>query len=197
MTLKKLPNNFKPFLDKVNSYLKVDETMTYGQINYAYNRINKDMAEEEWQPYDLNRVINEYEESDDVKEVVGKLRLLTRLKNRHILKDSYRSDPWIKCVQKIKNESKKYFTKKVHTKDIEMGLVKVMKNYQSDWLGYWGIMEMNGNGELTKMKLFNKDDHDQLFCYLADKQEWEFQDGGYKKYLQEFKKEFNKKQKNN
>lgn len=195
MPLKKLPNNFKPLLEKINSYLKVENDMTYGQINFAYNRINKELEENEFQPYDLNRVLNEYEESDDVKEVVGKLRKLTKLKNKYIFKDSYRSQPWIRCVKRIKQESKTVFPNKIHTRDIEKGLVKIMKNYYDDWLGYWGIMKLNGNGEIKKIKLYNKDDHDSLFCHLADSTNWEFNDKGYKKSLENFKKEIGRTKK--
>lgn len=195
MTLKKLPNNFKPLLEKINNYLKVDNDMTYGQINFAYNRINKDLEENQFQPYDLNRVLNEYEESDDVKEVVGKLRKLTKLKNKHILKDSYRSKSWVRCIKRIKHESKSVFPIKIHTKDIETGLIKIMKNYYNDWLGYWGIMKLNGKGEIKKIKLYNKDDHDSLFCHLADSTNWQFNDSGYKKSLETFKKEVKKEAK--
>lgn len=177
--MKRLPDHFRPALDDIQKNIKFDMESSYKDINKCYRKINKTFENYNCEPYDVNNVLTKYNIDNKYNEIVDNMRDLTHKRNRNIVKNLYRTPEWIQFLKTQKKEMNGLFTDYVHLKDIEDGIIDVMKKYKSDWLGFWSIIDVDDSGGIKDVNLFDKDDIDSLVKYLRTK----------KKYKKKTKKE--------
>lgn len=167
--MKRLPDNFRNVLDKVDGILINLDYDNYDNINRSYKKINKLFIDGNCEVCDINNMLSKYEANTEYTGIVTKLKKMTTKRNKHIIKKIYRSEKWIPFLNKTKKDLYNDFNIDANTIDIKDGIVNVMKKYKNDWLGFWSLVDMYSNGEIKDIKLLDRSDYNSLAIYLNNK----------------------------
>ena len=61
---------------------------------------------------------------------------------------------------------------KVNIKHIEEGVLKVLKKYNNNWIGYWTIINVNKSGDIKDINIFDMNDYNKLKDFLHKKRKY-------------------------
>jgi len=168
--MKRLPNNFRPALDEVKKKfdhkLSSQSDLSYNKINSLYNSVNKVFETHECEVFDINNVLHHYHIDNEYLNVVNNMRKLIIVRNKEIIKTLYKSKKLLPFLKELKYEMDGIFTTYVSSYDIESALLHVMKRYTDNWLGYWSLVNINTNGSIKDLSLFDKDDRNKFINFL-------------------------------
>lgn len=152
-----LPQNYKLFLDEFKSILNTNllenilkNTLKYNEVLTLHNNIEMIAHKYDCNSYDINKLINFYDKDN---KLVDLLKKISSLRNKYIVVNSQKGDLWKNNITKLKNKFKK------HNKlAIENAFMKLLKKYKYNWDGLWTIFDIDKNGNIKNINLFDLDD---------------------------------------
>ena len=160
--MKRLPANYVSILETIENKYDLDTIRDYNEMIKVYYNINKILEEHNCEIYDLNCVLREYTIDTKYLPIVKKLRKFVNRKNRGIAKQVVKSDKWNRYVKDLQKENKK------EKKLIEKSLLRTMKPYSKNWMGYWSIIDISEKGIIKDINLFSPDDYNLFMKNLKD-----------------------------
>lgn len=158
--MKRLPSHYASILDKIEAKYDLDKIRDYNQLIKTYNNINKILQEQGCEIYDLNCVLKEYALDTKHLETVKKLRKFVNRKNREIARKTIKSDVWSKYVNELHKDTR------ADKNLVEKSLLKTMKQYSNNWMGYWTIIDVSEKGLIKDVNLFSPDDYKRFLKNL-------------------------------
>lgn len=163
--MKRLPNNFKGVLDKIKE-MYTYKKMSYDEINKKYNELNIIFKENNCEVYDIDNLLNTYIADTQYTDTVTDLKKLVRDRNLKIAKKVYKSKEWYDLLNKTKTELGNIKSLDIKIKDINNGIIEIMKKYIDNWSGFWTLIKVNNNGKINDISLFDDDDNETLRKHL-------------------------------
>lgn len=171
-----LPHNYKKFLDTfAKSISKTDikdianQTIDYGRICSIYNDINNTLEESGCTNYDLNKMIRSYNKNNDQSNKINLLKKIASIRNKYIVTKGLETKMWNKNINnlrkryKLSHEGK---NDKVTKTEIEKGFVDLLTKYKYDWDGLWGIFNIDKNGVINDINVFDIEDFNHIVSYV-------------------------------
>ena len=165
-----LPHNYKKLLEDAKSLFNKENLqelasnkLSYKNLMKLYNKIEGLCTDNNCNTYDLNKMINYYDKKNSMIEILKKI---ATLRNKYIVYYAQKSDLWNKNLIDIKNKYKKLNNKNIDIGRVEYAFVKILKNYKYDWDGLWAIIDVEKNGNIKNVSLFDVDDYEHLFQIL-------------------------------
>lgn len=160
--MKRLPSHYASILETIEKKYDLDKIREYTEMIKVYNNINKVLKEHNCEIYDLNCVLKEYDMDTKHLSTVKKLRKFVNRKNKGIAKQTVKSDQWKKYINELQKDTKK------DKKLIEKSLLRTMKPYSKNWMGYWSIVDISEKGLVKDVNLFSPDDYNLFLKNLKD-----------------------------
>ncbi len=168
-----LPSNYKNLLENIKTIFTreilenlANNNLTFKEILTLYNKIENFCSENNCNSYDLNKMINYYDKKNSIIEI---LKRITCLRNKYIVYYAKKSEFWNTNLNDIKTRVKKITEKDISLNKIEYFFVKILKKYKYDWDGLWAIIDVNKNGSIKNINLFDLDDFNELVRYVNKK----------------------------
>ncbi|MBA42556.1 MAG: hypothetical protein CMF62_00915 [Magnetococcales bacterium] len=143
--MRKLPANFPILLKDIDKVLEFSEDMSYKNIMKVYKKINNILEQNNCEVYDLNKVIKEYNINNEYSDLLKKLKKFNTLKNSEIAKQAFKNKKWGDFIKKETIQNQHLFIDKLLAEDVEKNIIKVMKKYKNNWLGFWTIIKLSEN----------------------------------------------------
>lgn len=162
--MKKLPQNFRPVIDKIAKIPGLGTEKNYAAIKSSYNQINKILEESGCECYDLNNVIQNYRVNNEILPIVMKIKRLMKHRNKELYQQAVKSEHWTTCLKKLKKLAISETGRYVHTKEVRDSLDKTLEPYANHWNGYWTVFNSNEVGDIVGVELF---DHGDLERFLS------------------------------
>jgi len=156
--MKRLPDNFRPALDEIKKTFVYKDSNSFHKLTTMWNKVNKVFNKYNCENPDINNVISNYQLDNEYGELIGKLKRLTASRNKCIAKKAFNSDNWKSFIHSMKKEMSNVLNKELHTRDVNKGVLAVMKNYKNDWNGFWTIVDISNNGTINKLSMFDIED---------------------------------------
>lgn len=157
--MNKLPHKFKPTLIEISKIPNLGNEKKYEEINKNYQQIKKILIKNRCEPFDMNKVINNYEnKGNECYETIQKLKKLTYRRNKMIYKMATQSDKWSKLLKRLKKVSIKETGKNIKTRSVYEALKKTLKKYGNNWEGFWTTIFVDENGDIDRIELFDDED---------------------------------------
>lgn len=153
---KNLSAQYKNYLDDVNNFLKTfdyNKNSEFKDINNLYNMINDLNDKHLIVEKDIDHMFKNYEKSN---EIIYKLRKLLKMRNKEIIRRLLLSDVYKNYITKLSTEYKK------SSKIIEPIIINLIKKYSMTWKCCWSFVEIDENGNIKKMELFDLNDINYL-----------------------------------
>ena len=152
-----LPNNYKLFLNEFKSILDktlleniLKNNLSYEEVNKLHKQIETIASKFNCNSYDINRLINFYDKNN---KLIDLLKKISSLRNKFIVVNSQKTDLWKNNIDNLKKKFKKYSKIK-----IEEAFVQLLKKYKYDWNGLWTIFDIDKNGNIKNINIFDIDD---------------------------------------
>lgn len=184
---KNLPNKYKKLLEDISKLIS-DEDMkllsknklSFNKVQELYNNIYGILPKYDCDPYDINRLTCYYKKENSI---VNTLRMLIYVRNKEIIGMAHKSPLWKENIKNLTKSCNQIF-KKCTQKMVENAFVYLLKKYLRDWEGCYTTIEIGGNQNIKNISVFDTEDLDTIFIYIARKSKWEnFKDNEQKKRL--------------
>ena len=149
---KNLTAQYKTYLESINVVLKdfnPKKEYSINEINLLYNSINDINIKQLIVEKDIEELIKNYDKSN---EIIYKLRYLLKKRNKEIIRNVLKSEIYKNYINKLSidyNKSKN---------EIEGALIELIKKYSMKWKCCWSFIEIDNNGNLKKIELFDLND---------------------------------------
>ena len=162
-----LPQNYKLFLDEFKTILNktlveniLKNELSYQEVLKLHNYIDSIAEKYNCNSYDINKLINFYDKDN---KLVDLLKKISSLRNKYIVVKSQKTDLWKHNIDNLKNKFKKY-----NKTNIEQAFIKLLKKYKYDWNGLWTIFDIDKNGDIKNINIFDLDDLKIIESYLTN-----------------------------
>lgn len=162
-----LPQNYKLFLDEFKTILNktlveniLRNELSYEEVLKLHNYIDSIAEKYNCNSYDINKLINFYDKDN---KLVDLLKKISSLRNKLIVVKSQKTDLWKNNINNLKNKFKKY-----NKTNIEKAFVKLLKKYKYDWNGLWTIFDIDKNGDIKNINIFDLDDLKIIETYITN-----------------------------
>lgn len=162
-----LPQNYKLFLDEFKTILNktlveniLKNELSYQEVLKLHNYIDSIAEKHNCNSYDINKLINFYDKDN---KLVDLLKKISSLRNKYIVVKSQKTDLWKNNIDNLKNKFKKY-----NKTNIEQAFVKLLKKYKYDWNGLWTIFDIDKNGDIKNINIFDLDDLKIIESYITN-----------------------------
>lgn len=162
-----LPQNYKLFLDEFKTILNktlveniLKNELSYQEVLKLHNYIDSIAEKYNCNSYDINKLINFYDKDN---KLVDLLKKISSLRNKYIVVKSQKTDLWKNNIDNLKNKFKKY-----NKTNIEQAFVKLLKKYKYDWNGLWTIFDIDKNGDIKNINIFDLDDLKIIESYITN-----------------------------
>lgn len=162
-----LPQNYKLFLDEFKTILNktlveniIKNKLSYQEILKLHDYINSIAEKYNCNSYDINKLINFYDKDN---KLVDLLKKISSLRNKYIVINSQKTDLWKNNINNLKNKFNKF-----SKNNIEKAFVKLLKKYKYDWNGLWTIFDIDKNGNIKNISIFDLDDLKIIESYITN-----------------------------
>ena len=81
------------------------------------------------------------------------LKKISSLRNKYIVVKSQKTSLWKNNINNLKSKFKKY-----NKSQIEEAFINLLKKYKYDWNGLWTIFDIDKNGNIKNINVFDHDD---------------------------------------
>jgi len=169
--MKNLSKNLKLSLDIIKNKFIYKNGMDYSYTNKCYNKVNNIFKNNNCEVYDINNMIQHYK-NENYRKIINDLKKLIRSRNKGIIKKAYDSSIWKSFLSKLEKELNEIYIGKVNIKHIEEGVLKVLKKYNNNWIGYWTIINVNKSGDIKDINIFDMNDYNKLKDFLHKKRKY-------------------------
>lgn len=162
--MRKLPLKYKKLFTKIfkNNMFGINDinkNTKHKELNKIYNKINEMFIEQGCDPYEINSIINS-DKIDD--EYTKKLRNFVYLKNKNILKEAANTEMWERNIYNIMSYCKNTYNINSDFDKMESAFLQLEKKFVMNWLGYWSTIEMNKNGKIKDINIFDMSDYETI-----------------------------------
>ena len=161
-----LPNKYKNLLNEIKSIFTRDilENLSKNEISYTqildlHDKIENICNTCECNSYDINKMIHYYERKNYLIDIIKKI---ANLRNKYIVFYAKKSEYWDDNLNNIKKRIKKIIDKDIENDLIEKYFIKILMKYKYDWDGLWSIIEINNDGNIKNINLFDIEDFNEL-----------------------------------
>lgn len=175
-----LPSKYRSLLKSISKILTPEDisninkkTISYNKSMTLFNNINKLALKNECDPYDINRMIHYYKKTNGT---INLLKKLLKIRNRLIISNVRSHKLWRSYIRKLQHKIKSVMTVPPAHGVVEKGVLKLLKKYDNNWLGYWTILNLSKRGDLKSINIFDVDDYDTILVYVGRKYKWKFKD---------------------
>jgi hypothetical protein len=153
-----LNNKIKKMLIKIDSFLKQEENDDFIIMIKNYNYINEKIIIDKGNYFFINYFISSYKKKDDLLKAKKNIKKFIKVKNELILDKIIKSKIYDSFLEEIKIKLKKdnINTKK---KNISKIYLKILKKNKYNWLGFWSNVNLNKNGSIKNIFLFDINDY--------------------------------------
>lgn len=162
-----LPQNYKLFLDEFKTTLNktlveniLKNELSYEEVLKLHNYIDNIAEKYNCNSYDINKLINFYDKDN---KLIDLLKKIASLRNKYIVVKSQKTDLWKNNIDNLKNKFKKY-----NKTNIEQAFFKLLKKYKYDWNGLWTIFDIDKNGNIKNINIFDLDDLRTIEHYIVN-----------------------------
>uniref|UniRef100_A0A6C0ADE0 Uncharacterized protein n=1 Tax=viral metagenome TaxID=1070528 RepID=A0A6C0ADE0_9ZZZZ len=162
--MKRLPNNFSSVLDKIGKIKNLGKESSYKEVNKNYNKIDKKFKESECYVPDIEKTLAKYKQDD---KRVDALRILKDSRNEELYKLATKSSKLTKLAKKIVKDYSPNFESKISETKVVSILKKLLQKRCRGWTGPWTILELNNNGTIKNIELFDSNDKTYVFRELC------------------------------
>jgi len=166
-TFVNLPQNYKLFLDEFKTILNkslleniLRNELSYEEVFKLHNYIDSIAEKYNCNSYDINKLINFYDKNN---KLIDLLKKIASLRNKYIVVKSQKTDLWKNNIDNLKSKFKKY-----NKTNIEQAFVKLLKKYKYDWNGLWTIFDIDKNGNIKNINIFDLDDLKIIESYITN-----------------------------
>jgi hypothetical protein len=149
---KNLNSRYKIYLDEISKLFLSYETKkdySFQEINIIYETVSKINEKNLIVEKDIDHIFKNYEKSN---EIILKLKNLLTKRNKIIIKNLLSSEIYKNYLNKLAQEYKKTIN------DIEPILLELIKKYSMTWKCCWSFLEIDKNGNIKKIQLFDIND---------------------------------------
>jgi hypothetical protein len=149
---KNLNTRYKTYLDEISKvFITYDlkKQYSYQDINAIYETISKINEKNLIVEKDIDHIFKNYEK---INETISKLKNLIMQRNKIIIKNLLSSELYKIFIDKLAND---YKTDK---KNIETIILELIKKYSMVWKCCWSFIEVDSNGLIKKIQLFDIND---------------------------------------
>ena len=162
-----LPQNYKLFLNEFKSILDktlleniLKNNLSYEEVNKLHKQIETIASKFNCNSYDINKLINFY---DKKNKLIDLLKKISSLRNKYIVVNSQKTQLWKDNINNLKNKFKKYNKAK-----IEDAFIHLLKKYKYDWNGLWTIFDIDKNGNIKNINVFDHDDIKLIESFISN-----------------------------
>lgn len=166
-TFVNLPQNYKLFLDEFKTILNkalleniLRNELSYEEVFKLHNYIDSIAEKYNCNSYDINKLINFYDKNN---KLIDLLKKIASLRNKYIVVKSQKTDLWKNNIDNLKSKFKKY-----SKTNIEQAFFKLLKKYKYDWNGLWTIFDIDKNGNIKNINIFDLDDLKIIESYITN-----------------------------
>ena len=149
---KNLSAQYRNYLDEVNKVLIAydpSKEHSFKELNNYYNMINVINIRLLIVEKDIYHLFKNYGKTN---ENIYKLKNLLKQRNKIIIRNLLTSSLYQEYIKKLSIDNKK------NIKHIEDTLIELMKKYAMTWRCCWSFLEIDDNGHIKKMELFDIND---------------------------------------
>ena len=153
--IKNLNARYKNYLDEISKVLitfDIKKEYSYQEINTIYEIISKINEKNLIVEKDIDDLIKNYEKSN---EIINKLQNLIKKRNKIIIKNLLTSDLYKNFINKLLLDYKDY---NVDKNKIESIILELIKKYSMVWKCCWSFIQIDSNGVIKKIQLFDIND---------------------------------------
>ena len=149
---KNLSTQYRNYLDEVNKILisynpKIE--YSFKDLNNYYNMINDINTKLLIVEKDIYHLFKNYEKTN---ENIYKLKNLLKQRNKIIIRNLLSSNLYQEYIKKLSIENKRSI------KNIEDTLTELMKKYAMTWRCCWSFLQIDDNGHIKSIELFDIND---------------------------------------
>ena len=162
-----LPNNYKLFLNEFKSILDktlleniLKNKLSYEEVNKLHNKIETIALKYNCNSYDINKLINFYDKKNKLMDLLKKI---SSIRNKYIVVKSQKMQLWKYNINNLKNKFKKY-----NKSQIEEAFIKLLKKYKYNWNGFWTIFDIDKNGNIKNINVFDHDDIKLIESFIVN-----------------------------
>jgi hypothetical protein len=149
---KNLSAQYRNYLDEVQkiliTYIPTKE-YSFKELNNYYNMINDVNTRLLIVEKDIHHLFKNYAKTN---ENIYKLKNLLRQRNKILIRNLLTSSLYAEYLKKLSIDNKRSI------KHIEDTLIELMKKYAMTWRCCWSILEIDENGHIKKIELFDIND---------------------------------------
>jgi len=149
---KNLNSRYKTYLDEISKvFITYDpkKQHSYQEINLIYETISKINEKNLIVEKDIDHIFKNYEKTN---ETITKLKNLIMQRNKIIIKNLLTSELYKNYLNKLALEYKTDKNK------IETILLELIKKYSMVWKCCWSFIDIDTNGMIKKIQLFDIND---------------------------------------
>lgn len=149
---KNLNSRYKTYLDEISKVFAtydLKKQHSYQEINLIYEIISKINEKNLIVEKDIDHIFKNYEKTN---ETISKLKNLIMQRNKIIIKNLLSSELYKIFLNKLALEYKTDKNK------IEIIILELIKKYSMVWKCCWSFIEVDSNGLIKKIQLFDIND---------------------------------------
>jgi len=149
---KNLNSQYKNYLEEISKILssyEVKKEYSFQELNLIYNMISNINEKNLIIEKDIDNLFKNYEKSNII---ISKLEDLLKKRNKIIIKSLLNSDLYKNFINKLSIEYKKSY------KIIDSIILELLKKYSMSWKCCWSFLEINLDGIVKKIELFDLND---------------------------------------
>lgn len=149
---KNLSSLYKNYLDQVEKILAnydIKKIYEFKDLNNYYNLVNDVNTKLLIVEKDIDHLFKNYEKSN---LTISKLKNLLRQRNKIIIRNLLSSKMYQDYLQKLSIDNKR------SVKSIDDVLVELMKKYAMTWKCCWSFLEIDDDGHIKRIEIFDIND---------------------------------------
>ena len=147
---KHLTSQYKKYLHDVDKILKnYKDDDTFENLNKLYTKINDLNTKSLILEKDIDDLFHNYTGNN---ETVPKMKQLLKKRNKIIIFNLLNSNQYKEYVKKLQTQYK------VSLSNVENAISHMIKKYSMTWKCCWSFVEINDDGKIKKIELFDIND---------------------------------------
>lgn len=167
--MKRLPLKYKKIFKKIFEEDKIEfaNDIPHKEIIKIYDKIDELFKKNNCDIYEINSIIS----SDKINDANSKkFRNFVYLKNKSILKEAANTKLWEQNIKNIMKYCRDTHKIKTSFDLTESAFLKLEKKFVMNWLGFWSTIDINKNGKIKNINVFDMTDYKFIVEYLNKNQ---------------------------
>ena len=142
-------NKYLEELSKILNTYNEKKEYSFQEINAIYELVSKKNQDNLIVEKDIDHLFKNYEKSN---QTISKLESIVKKRNKIIIKNLLSSELYKKFINKLAVDYKTAYV------NIETIILELIKKYSMVWKCCWSFIQINENGSIKKIELFDIND---------------------------------------